>query len=121
MTIHVRTLVPSPTTVDRAARTVEAIVSTGADTPRPGFIERLDLSGADLSRLIGGPVLDAHRSASTRDQLGIIEAAELRLEGIWVRMKFRSNTAAEAVLSDIAEGTLRGLSIGYTVEEWSKE
>lgn len=121
MTIHVRNLTPRPTTVDTASRTVEAIVSTGADTPRAGFIERLDLSGADLSRLVGAPVLDAHRSASTRDQLGVIEAAELRPGGIWVRMKFRSNTAAESVLADIEDGTLRGLSIGYQVAEWKEE
>lgn len=121
MTIHVRTLTPRPNTVDTASRTVEAIVSTGADTPRAGFIERLDLSGADLSRLIGAPVLDAHRSASTRDQLGVIEAAELRSEGIWVRMKLRSNTAAASVLSDIEDGTLRGLSIGYQVAKWKEQ
>ncbi|MDD9745521.1 MULTISPECIES: prohead protease/major capsid protein fusion protein [Marinovum] len=118
MTIHIRSLSPRPSTVDATARTVEAIVSTGADAPRAGFVERLDLSGADLSRLIGAPVLDAHRSASTRDQLGVIEAAELRPEGIWVRMKFRSNLAATSVLSDIEDGTLRGLSIGYQVAEW---
>lgn len=121
MTIHVRNLTPRPTTVDTASRTVEAIISTGADTPRAGFIERLDLSGADLSRLVGAPVLDAHRTASTRDQLGVIEAAELRPEGLWVRMKFRSNTAAESVLADIQDGTLRGLSIGYQVAEWEEK
>lgn len=118
MTIHLRTLTPAPTTLDREARTVEAIVSTGADVQRGGFIERLDLTGADLSRLIGAPVLDGHRSGSTRDQLGVIEAAELRPEGLWVRMKFRSNDAAAAVLADIAEGTIRGLSIGYSVQTW---
>lgn len=120
MTIHLRNLSPSPTTVDLEARTVEAIVSTGADTPRAGFVERLDLAGADLSRLVGGPVLDAHRAASTRDQLGVTEAAELRPAGLWVRMKFRSNAAAETVLSDIADGTLRGLSIGYSVSKWQE-
>lgn len=121
MTIHVRNLTPSPTTVDIEARTVEAIVSTGADTQRPGFVERLELAGVDLSRMIGAPVLDAHRSASTLDQLGVIEAAEIRPEGIWVRMKFRSNTAAASVLSDIGDGTLRGLSIGYQVAEWKEQ
>lgn len=121
MTLHIRTLTPAPTTLDRNARTVEAIVSTGADVQRGSVTERLDLSGADLSRLIGAPVLDGHRSGSTRDQLGIIEAAELRPEGIWVRMKFRSNDAAVAVLADIAEGTLRGLSIGYQVAEWKEQ
>ncbi|WP_158970956.1 prohead protease/major capsid protein fusion protein [Chachezhania sediminis] len=118
MTIHLRAITPRPTTVDIKGRTVEAIVSTGADAVRPGYIERLDLRGADLSRLVGAPVLDGHRSGSTRDQLGVIEAAELRSEGLWVRMRFRSNDAAQAVLTDIGDGTLRGLSIGYTVAEW---
>ena len=118
MTIHLRAVTPRPATLNPNSRTVEAIVSTGAPAPRPGFVERLDLSGADLSRLIGGPVLDGHRSASTRDQLGVIEAAELRPEGLWVRIKFRSNEAAQAVLADIGDSTLRGLSIGYSVQQW---
>ncbi|RRH71976.1 prohead protease/major capsid protein fusion protein [Falsigemmobacter faecalis] len=118
MTVHLRQLRPQPSTLDAQARTVEAIVSTGADAPRPGFIERLDLAGCDVSRLVGAPVLDAHRAASTADQLGVIEAAELRPEGLWVKMRFRSNEAARSVLSDIGDGTLRGLSIGYHVADW---
>lgn len=121
MTIHIRAFTPQPSTVDLEARTVEAIVSTGADTQRPGYIERLNLNGADLSRLTGAPVLDGHNSASTRDQLGVIEAAEIRPEGIWVRMKFRSNTAAIAVLSDVAANIIRGISIGYTVASWDEQ
>lgn len=120
MTIHLRSVTPRLSTLDTESRTVEAIVSTGADAPRAGYVERLDLSGADLSRLVGGPVLDGHRSETTRDQLGIIEAAEVRPEGLWVRIKFRSNEAAKAVLSDIADGTLRGLSVGYTVQQWAE-
>jgi phage head maturation protease len=120
MTIHLRSAIPTPKTLDPEARTVEAIVSTGADVQRGGFVERLDLAGADLSRLIGAPVLDAHRASSTRDQLGVIEAAEVRPEGLWVRLRFRNNEAARAVLTDIADGTIRGLSIGYTVESWKE-
>jgi len=120
MTIHLRALSPQPTTVDLEARTVEAIASTFADVQRAGYIERLNPKGADLSRFVGAPVLDGHRSGSTRDQFGVIEATELRPEGLWVRIKFRSNDTARAVLADIAEGTLRGLSIGYTVAEWKE-
>ncbi len=120
MTIHLRAVTPRPSTLDPLALTIVAIVCTGAPAPRAGFIERLDLSGADLSRLIGGPVLDGHRSETTRDQLGVIEAAEIRPEGLWVRLKFRSNEAAQAVMADIANGTLRGLSIGYTVQKWAE-
>ncbi|MCA1777288.1 MAG: HK97 family phage prohead protease [Loktanella sp.] len=118
MTIHFRAVTPRPSTLDAQARTVEAIVSTGADAPRAGFFERLDLSGADLSRLIGGPVLDGHRAQTTRDQLGIIEAAEIRPEGLWVRIRMRSNEAAQAVLADIGDGTIGGLSIGYTIQKF---
>ena len=120
MTIHLRAANPRPTTVNIEDRTIEAIVSTGAATVRPGYIEQLDLRGVDLSRIVGAPVLDGHRSGSTRDQLGVIEAAEMRSEGLWVRLRFRSNEAAKSVLTDIGDGTLRGLSIGYTVAEWKE-
>lgn len=120
MSLHLRAASPRPSTFDPEARTVEAIVSTGAPVERPGHVERLDLAGVDLSRLIGAPVLDAHRRGSTRDQLGVVETAELRPEGLWVRMKFRRNDAAQAMLADIAEGTLRGLSVGYSVARWSE-
>lgn len=120
MNVHLRSAIPTPTTVSLTERTVEAIVSTGADVPRAGFTERLDLRGADVARLIGAPVLDAHRATSTRDQLGVIAEAELRPEGLWVKMRFRSNDAALAVLKDVQDGTLRGLSIGYTVAEWKE-
>lgn len=120
MTIHLRAATPRASSIDSEARTVEAIVSTGAPVQRTGFIERLDLTQVDLSRLIGAPVLDAHRSASTRDQLGVVEAAEVRTEGLWVRLRFRSNDAAQAVLADIGDGTLRGLSIGYSVAAWTE-
>lgn len=116
MTIHMRSLSPRVSTVDHDARTVEAIVSTFADVLRAGFIERLARDGMDAAQLIGRPVLDGHRNGTTGDQLGVIEAAEMRAEGLWVRIKFR--TTAAAMLTDIAEGTLRGLSIGYRVAEW---
>jgi len=109
-----------PAPLDPAYRTIEAIVSTGADVVRPGYVERLDLRGADLTQLIGGPVLDGHRATSTGDQLGVIEAAELRTEGDWVRIKFHSNDAALTVLAEIEGFTLRGLSIGYKVKKWKE-
>ncbi|MFW5635000.1 MAG: hypothetical protein ACOCYR_08935, partial [Erythrobacter sp.] len=75
-------LAPSePKTADADALTVDAVVSTGADVQRraPGggtFVERLDLEGADLSALVGGPVLDSHSRFATRDILGVVEHAE---------------------------------------------
>lgn len=118
MTIHLRNLTPAPSSVDLSARTVEAIISTGADVQRGSILERLDIAGADLSRLVGGPVLDGHRAGSTRDQLGVIESAEVRGGVLVARLRFRSNEAAIAVLRDIGDGTVRGLSVGYTVQKW---
>lgn len=121
MTLHIRSAKTIAPSVNLSDRTVEAIVSTGAAVIRQGFTERLELSGVDLSRLIGAPVLDAHKTTSTQDQFGVVEAAEVRSEGLWVSMRFRSTEAALAALSDISEGTLRGLSIGYSVAEWKTE
>lgn len=118
MTLHSRSTAPRPATVDLEARTAEAIVSTFADVVRNGFVERLDPAGMDPARLVGAPVLDGHRRETSRDQLGVVEAAELRPEGLWARLRFRSNEAARAVLADIAEGTIRGLSVGYAVTSW---
>ncbi len=120
MSIHLRGITPRVSTVNHEARTVEAIVSAFADVQRGGFIERLARDGMDPASLIGAPVLDGHRSGSTRDQLGVMEAAEMRPEGLWVSIKFRSTDAARAILMDIADGTLRGLSIGYRVAGWKE-
>ncbi|MEV8466084.1 HK97 family phage prohead protease [Fluviibacterium sp. DFM31] len=68
--------------------------------------------------MIGGPVLDGHRSGTTSDQLGVVEKAEIRPEGLWVQLRFRSSEAAQQVTADISDGTLRALSVGYTVSEW---
>ena len=77
----------------------------------------LDLRGVDLARLVGAPVLDGHRRDTTRDQLGVIEAARMTPEGLLVVIRFRESTPAQAVMTDVANGTLRGLSIGYTIEQ----
>ncbi|MEM1344111.1 MAG: peptidase U35, partial [Pseudomonadota bacterium] len=91
MTFHTRAANLRPSTLDPEARTVEAVVSTGADVPRPGFVERLPLAAADLSRLEGAPVLDAHQRTSMAHQLGVIENARIAPEGLVVRMRFRTN------------------------------
>lgn len=117
MTIQLRAANMRPATFNAEARTIEAIVSTGAAVARPGFTEVLDLRGVDLARLVGAPVLDGHRRDTTRDQLGVIEAARMTPEGLLVVIRFRESTPAAAVMTDVANGTLRGLSIGYTVEQ----
>ena len=117
MSIHLCAAAIRPSTFDPDARTIEAIVSTGAPVVRLGYTEVLDLRGADLSRLVNAPVLDGRQSATTRDQLGVIEAARMTPAGLLVVIRFRESTPAAQVINDVANGTLRGLSIGYTNEK----
>ena len=117
MSLHLRAAAMRPSTFDPDARTIEAIVSTGAPVVRPGYTEVLDLRGVDLSRLVGAPVLDGHQSATTRDQLGVSEAARMTPAGLLVVIRFRESTPTAQVMQDVANGTLRGLSIGYTIEK----
>lgn len=106
-----------PTSADLLQRRVEAIVSTFAEARG----HALDPQGCDLSRLIGGPVLDAHRTISTRDILGVVERARIVPEGLWAQMRFRDTDAAMAVLTSIQDGILRGVSLGYSVQRWGQQ
>lgn len=108
-----------PRTFDRAAREVEAIAATGALVRRGAWHERLDVTGADLSQLIGAPLLDTHNEGSIAAQLGHVVAA--RIEGGRLLVRLRLNARAEAYLDEIAEGALRHVSVGYSVERWSEE
>lgn len=109
-----------PKSLNREARTVEAILSTGADVDRGGFIERLEISGraVDLSEL-PVPVLDTHRRDSTRDILGNLTA--VRVEGGQLIGTITISRRHEALLDDIEEGTLRSISVGYTVNAFRDE
>lgn len=110
---HRRFAQAGPQSVNLDARTVECIASTFAEAGG----HALDSAGADLSRLVGGPVLDAHRASSTRDVLGVVEAVEVRAEGLWCRLRFRDTEAGRVVLDGIAAGELRGVSIGYAIQQ----
>lgn len=109
-----------PKSLNRDARTVEAILSTGADVDRGGFVERLEISGraVDLSEL-PVPLLDTHRRESTRDILGSLTAA--RVEGSLLIGTITISKRHEALLDDIEEGTLRNISVGYTINAFRDE
>lgn len=99
------------------ARTVEAIVATENLVPRYGVNEQLELTGANLERFIGGPVLNSHRQNDANDQLGIIEHAEIKNNQLHARLRFFKGEDGDAMLEKIADG-FRGVSVGYSVEAW---
>jgi hypothetical protein len=117
----------APATVDRAARTVEVVWSTGARArnfvPTLGLItEELEMSpnAVRMGALRSGeaPVLNTHRRGDARDVLGRVTAARLDHGRGYATLQFSSAADVEPVWQRIADGTLRAVSVGYRVHRY---
>jgi hypothetical protein len=117
----------APATVNRAARTVEVVWSTGARArnfvPPLGLItEELDMSpnAVRMEGLRGGgaPVLNTHRSGDARDVVGRVIAARLEAGRGIATLQFSSAADVEPLWQRIADGTLRSVSVGYRVHRY---
>ncbi len=117
----------APVTVDRAARTVEVVWSTGARArnfvPSLGLItEELDMSpGAvrmEALRSGNAPVLNTHRRGDARDVLGRVIAARLEAGRGHATLQFSAAADVDPVWQRIADGTLRAVSVGYRVHRY---
>jgi phage head maturation protease len=112
----------APTTLNRAERTVEATISTGAPVARfdmdGPYDETLEISdtAVDLSRASTGvPVLDSHRQDGIESILGRVISVRIKAGKLVATLKI--STRHEAILDDIEDGTLRGVSIGYSIQQ----
>jgi len=119
--------ITAPATVDRAARTVEVVWSTGARArnfvPALGLItEELEMSpnAVRMEALRSGraPVLDTHRRGGARDVLGRVTAARLERGRGYATLQFSIAADVEPVWQRIADGTLRAVSVGYRVHRY---
>lgn len=108
-------------TLDRTARTVEVIVSTGADVDRGRFIERLPAAAADISGFDGSSVLDAHRLSSIEDVVGVVEASRIEGGSLIALLRIRKGERGDRLIDAIAEGVIRNVSAGYRVDTWKDE
>lgn len=118
-----------PSTLDRANRTVEATALSGrAPTVRPGpapdgspgpWVEELDAAGADLSALTGSPVLLDHK-ATVDSAVGTVASATRSGDQIAVSLRFDPSPAADTVMGKIEAGSVRGVSLGYRVQQWTR-
>lgn len=108
----------APASYNSEARTVEAIISTGAPVnrrdARGAFIERLDLSSVDVDSLAGLPVLDGHRQNGSENVVGSILSARREADGVVATIQLSSADDVRNLVTKIAEGSLRGVSIGYS-------
>ncbi|MBB5691730.1 hypothetical protein FHS88_003891 [Roseomonas alkaliterrae] len=119
--------ITAPATVDRAARTVEVVWSTGARArnfvPALGLItEELEMSPnavrMDALRSGQAPVLNTHRRGDARDVLGRVVAARIKAGRGHATLRFSTAADVEPVWQRIADGTLRAVSVGYRVHRY---
>jgi hypothetical protein len=98
--------IAAPATVDRAARTVEVVWSTGARArnyvpPLGAIVEELDMSpnAVRMDGLRSGraPVLDTHRRGGARDVLGRVVAARLEAGRGYATLQFSAAADVEPV------------------------
>lgn len=113
-----------PNSFDPATRTVSAVIASPHPVPRRDargpFLEvltadTLDLSAADL------PVLDSHRTASVRDQLGRVRSIAVEGDSVVAVLWLSSAEDVAPVVQRIADGTVTGVSIGYRVAGWTEK
>lgn len=120
--LHRRFASAAPASWDDAARTVEAVIATAHPVQRRDakgpYLEVLDPATLARKTVAGAPLLDNHRTGSSRDLVGIVK--EARIEGDTVVGVLRFSTApdVEPVVARVKDATLQGVSVGYRVEGW---
>lgn len=113
--------------VNKDARTVDLIFSTGAAVDRRDTytgqryreVLSMDPAHVRLDRLnAGAPLLDSHSgSYSVRAMLGSVQPGSVRIEnkqGL-ATVRFSNRTDVEPVWQDVVDGIIRAVSTGYRV------
>ncbi|GGE18747.1 hypothetical protein GCM10011360_04380 [Primorskyibacter flagellatus] len=114
-----------PNSFDPATRTVSAVIATAHPVQRRDargpFLEILTAETCDLSAAESLPVLDSHRTASVRDQLGRVRSIAREGDTIVAVLELTAAEDAAPVVQRIADGTVSGVSIGYRVTGWTEK
>ncbi|GLV24169.1 prohead protease/major capsid protein fusion protein [Sphingobium sp. TomTYG45] len=114
----------TPTSFDPEARTFECVMTAGSDVRRRDargtFWERLDISGIDPTSLVGLPVLDGHRQSGSENIIGSIIAARQEAGAIVGTVQLSAADDVRNVMTKIAEGNIKAVSIGYGIQSKSE-
>jgi len=110
-------------TWDKKARTLRAVISTGAPVVRRDwdgpYTERIDIAGVELSERI--PVLNSHRTSDVRDVIGTVLNVERVGDQLEAVLKLSRRAEVDDLATDVADGIVSGISVGYAVTEWTEE
>jgi hypothetical protein len=98
MTLLTRRASFAPNTFDRAAGTVEAILSTGAPVQRAGYVERLAVTPEAVEVAPRLPVLDAHRQDSIDRVLGRVDTVRFESGRMIGTLRISSAAALDAIV-----------------------
>lgn len=108
---------------DPETRSFRTILSTGASVKRYGFNEELNMDPAavDLSRVALGQVkfLDSHNQGAVGAIIGTLTDARFESGFLVGIVQLAESEAAHAIEPDIAAGHIKGISIGYRVDQWT--
>jgi phage head maturation protease len=129
--MQTRSAALTPTTLNRQARTVDLVWSTGAAVRSANdrgeiVMQSLSMepSAVRMGRLTNGAaVLNTHQGYDLSNVIGVVERAEIRNgEGVaTVRFHDDSGQAVpvvEPIWQKIAAGIIRNVSVGYIVHQW---
>lgn len=113
----------APTSYNRAARTIQAVASSGARVRRWGIHEELAISAEaiDLARVTLGQVrlLDSHDQGSIEGILGVVARAWIESGQLMVEIRFADSEAGRRAEAMVLSGDVAGLSVGYRVLTWT--
>lgn len=119
LTLETRRAPFTPSSFNAETRTIEAVISTGADVDRRDargpFVERLNLVPIDPATLIDIPVLDGHRQGGSEHVVGVVIAARHEGGALIATIKLSDADDVRSIVRKIEEGVLRGVSIGYAL------
>jgi HK97 family phage prohead protease len=121
-----------PDSIDREARTIEVVWTTGATVQRvrwEGWDDRVeydeelvvDEGSVRLERLnAGAPFLNAHSAYRVENVLGVVVPGSARIEGGMGYATIQLTDASDAadIVQRILEKTLRNVSVGYQVHRY---
>ena len=132
MPMQTRLATVRPKTLNKEARTVEVVFTTGARVIRrpffdEPFIEELGLKKGEvrMGRLQNkAPFLDTHgfgEKRGVRNVLGVVEAAELipEKEGRAI-IRFSKRDEVEDIFRDVEDGILTNVSVGFNILKMEK-
>lgn len=110
----------SASTYDPNAHTVDGVFAAGSPVRRWGFVETLNMAGADLSRVAQAQckLLDSHNAYSIDAILGVIDEAHIENGQLVGRVRFAQTPAGQQAEGMVARGELNGFSIGYSIQRW---